>query len=656
MFIVSSAETVGLAMFCGDSMHELRILHISDLHEKGPREKETWRKRRVLGSPWDANIAEFLRDGPIDLVCFTGDAANWGLPEGYAAATDFFRSLCHQLRISTERLFVVPGNHDVSRKINPYAWRRIRSSVARGADMLALSRWMAGVGSAPIGIKDAWRAQVIERQAGYREWVKTDLARPDLAVPFWYRSTLAIPPLPFSVNVIGLNSAWACGDDNDARKLILTENQVMNGVTERGSPLSGFRLLLMHHPFEDSIDGSDCRRLISGHVDLVLRGHLHEPTVSSWATDGVRQFAAGSLYDGDRADHYHNSCQLITLQLDSSGSLKNIIPRIRSWSPKGHWYDDNSIVGGSHGGRVEEEATSFLTPSKEPAAANPYDPWLTRIDNFVDRTDVLQRLETAVHRNHSVLILGDWRIGKSLLLHVWHRRLEALGREGVLLSGQRPEGTSAASFVHAITGRTCSDVPDLAANELAEWASSKSPPPVILLDETGSAIHPLGARFMERLRGMLGSLVLVLAAREHTVFSELGRGSPWHNTLEVIWLAGLEKTAAEQLIRLGAAPHADLIRRWVGRHPYFIQLFGYFLVEGERSGHSPARALDLLREQAALPLKDIWRVLTPKEQQDLYAVAHGTKISNRTLRSRGLLTEDNEPFGELLTAFIKEEL
>ena len=62
-----------------DSVHRLRILHLSDLHARGPRETGTWRRRRVLGDAWERNLADLLQDGPIDLVCFTGDAADWGL-------------------------------------------------------------------------------------------------------------------------------------------------------------------------------------------------------------------------------------------------------------------------------------------------------------------------------------------------------------------------------------------------------------------------------------------------------------------------------------------------------------------------------------------------------------------------------------------------
>ncbi len=60
-----------------------RILHISDLHERGPREPEPFRRRRVLGDAWKRNLDALLNDGAIDLVCFTGDIANWGQPDEY---------------------------------------------------------------------------------------------------------------------------------------------------------------------------------------------------------------------------------------------------------------------------------------------------------------------------------------------------------------------------------------------------------------------------------------------------------------------------------------------------------------------------------------------------------------------------------------------
>ncbi|WP_437326969.1 metallophosphoesterase [Sorangium sp. So ce381] len=93
----------------------MRILHISDLHERGPRERDHWRRQRVLGAAWERNLDEVLRGGAIDLVCFTGDIADWGIAREYEAATAFFERLLSRLGLGAERLFVVPGNHDVAR-------------------------------------------------------------------------------------------------------------------------------------------------------------------------------------------------------------------------------------------------------------------------------------------------------------------------------------------------------------------------------------------------------------------------------------------------------------------------------------------------------------------------------------------------------------
>lgn len=126
-------------------------------------------------------------------------------------------------------------------------------------------------------------------------------------------------------------------------------------TTEDGAPLPGLRLALMHHPLHELADGTECRRLLAGHVDLLLRGHLHETEVETWADPDrqVRQLAAGCLYEGDRADRYPNAGLLITLGLDTDGRLLQADLRFRAWSPRGgHWHDDDSLYEGSRQGRL----------------------------------------------------------------------------------------------------------------------------------------------------------------------------------------------------------------------------------------------------------------------------------------------------------------
>ena len=159
-----------------------------------------------------------------------------------------------------ERLFLVPGNHDIDRSVSPGAWSGLRGCAAQLGG-LALSRWWAG-GDAPFGVSANWREEVLQRQEAYRTWVAKTLGRgvllPELSGHgrLGYRATVRLPGHPFDVHVIGLDSAWLCGDDHDADKLRLTEDQVMRLAGDRrGDPLPGFRLALMHHLREWSSHG-----------------------------------------------------------------------------------------------------------------------------------------------------------------------------------------------------------------------------------------------------------------------------------------------------------------------------------------------------------------------------------------------------------------
>lgn len=105
------------------------------------------------------------------------------------------------------------------------------------------------------------RERLLERTAGYRAWVAHGLGRPDLLPTpgrsqLGYRVTRRFARLPFPVHIIGLDSAWLAGDDHDARKLRLTDEQILRLCTgDDGEHLAGLRLALVHHPLADLADG-----------------------------------------------------------------------------------------------------------------------------------------------------------------------------------------------------------------------------------------------------------------------------------------------------------------------------------------------------------------------------------------------------------------
>ena len=625
----------------------------------------------MLGPAWERNLDAISEDGPIDLVFFTGDAADWGLPNEFAAASDFFLSILEKLKVPRERFFVIPGNHDVQRDVEPGAWQKMRVVLGSANDPLDVARWAAG-GRPPFGAEADLLDRVLSRLQPYSEWVSNSLGRPELAPrkgTLGFHSELDLG-LGYPVHIMGLNTAWMCGDDSDAGKLWALDDQLMRLVSDaHGAPLPGLRILLMHHPFDQLADGAECRALLAGRVDLVLRGHLHKEEVGTWSDPGntIRQLAAGCLYEGWRADYWPNSCHLLGIDSTPAGQPHRIHLRFRAFSPRsGQWFDDDSLYPETRSGRL-----TWDLPRAPIAAAgndvNPYDPWTPAIPpGFVGRGGTLARLQKAIAEGRSVSLVGDWRIGKSSLLTTCMLGLHESGRTAKLLSGQGREGTSPAIFVECATGVRSADTPDAAADTLSNWARQAHKPgmvPALLVDEFDAVVTRFDPRFFERLRGMLDYLCLVVSSSREIdrIYKDIGRTSPFVNRLELCWVGLIEDEAAEELARRSApalpASAGIMVREWAGRHPFFIQLFGRKLVDSCRYGESAEIALEQFLAEGGSRLRELWGTLSERDQQIIRASvdAPQTESAARSLRRRGLLTEEGRPFGRLLTEWLLEE-
>lgn len=363
----------------------LRILHLSDLHERkavpGMDEERLAkirlgmaRRTRVLEANFLSVLTEISQNGPIDLICFTGDIADWGLAEEYVDAEARIRKILQAAQVPIDRLFLVPGNHDVQRPIAHDAWEEMRQLATKR--LPALSDWMGGR-MAPDGAVPIWRDDVLSRTAAFWDWVRGTLGRADLDPrtnvhqQLGYR--ISIPKLGFSfpVYIIGLDSAWLSGDSNDAKKLALTDGQLNVLARDNGQLLDGFRLALVHHPLSDLIDGTRARRLLSETVDLLLYGHQHEPGIQTIEDPNgrLRTIAAGSLYEGDLGDRWSNGFHLIDAHLDPSGRPLCYEIEFWGWSDQGHWHRNAAVYREARDGRLV-----WWTPlgkSQQPGTTSP---------------------------------------------------------------------------------------------------------------------------------------------------------------------------------------------------------------------------------------------------------------------------------------------
>lgn len=627
----------------------------------------------MLGDAWLRHLDELSEEAPIQVVLFTGDAADWGQAAEFEQATEFLNATLQRLDLKSDRLFVIPGNHDVDRSAERDCWLAFRKVLANCNDLLSVSRWISG-GGVPPGFEKQWRELIRTRLRAYRDWAPGVSGRPELAgteTTFGYRVTLELPDAGYPLQILGLNTAWMCGDDSDSGKLWILDEQLMRIAADNaGRPLPGFRLLLMHHPFDQMADGAQCRRLLRGHVDLVLRGHLHDEELETWSDPdrSVRQLAAGCLYEGWRGDQWPNACHVITLK--GKDAPREAEVRFRSWSARGgHWHDDNGLYQGTKDGRLKWEFAAPLAMAAAAgaggsvAAVNPWKPAIPPV--FVGRDVLLKKLRGAWDQGRSVSLVGDWRIGKSSILATCYAFFEKCGRPVRLLNGESHEGASPGEFVKAATGLAAPADPDLAADVLASWVRQQTRPgltPLLLVDECDVLVRRFDYRFFERLRGMLDDVCLGVSSRRELdrVFQDAGKGaSPFQNRLELHWVGLLEPDAAGTLIESSGAALSVQVRRsireWAGRHPFFIQLMVRKLLDAREFGQTEEQGREEFQAEASARLRELWSSLTDRERQLLREASVIQKPGASGLRRRGLLDEEGRPFGRVLTEWLMDE-
>ena len=100
-------------------------LHVSDFHLS---DKGTYNQDVILGS-LVSSIKRFREEEGLvpDLIFATGDIASQGKSKEYERATDFFDALLKEAGLNRDRLFVVPGNHDVDRSDGEFLVRTLTS-------------------------------------------------------------------------------------------------------------------------------------------------------------------------------------------------------------------------------------------------------------------------------------------------------------------------------------------------------------------------------------------------------------------------------------------------------------------------------------------------------------------------------------------------
>jgi formylglycine-generating enzyme required for sulfatase activity/predicted phosphodiesterase len=281
-------------------------LHLSDWHQGRPDYDRSVVLEKLLDRvACRAEIAPEL--AALDFIVFSGDLAFSGTKAEFEAAwSGLLEPLSKRTGVPPQRLFIVPGNHDLDRT---------------RFDML------------PAAL-----TQGVKSREGILPWLVDPEKRARLLDPFRAYSDLLEKCLPHqsawacssvfdaggrTIGIAGLNSSSMCGrlrpdgSTLDYGGLVIGEPQFRTALTPIEK--ADIRIFVLHHPFSwlAEFDSNNVKRQLQTAAHFVLSGHVHQAAIrAERGTDGDSiALPAGASYDRrNSADQWYvNSFNFVHL-------------------------------------------------------------------------------------------------------------------------------------------------------------------------------------------------------------------------------------------------------------------------------------------------------------------------------------------------------
>ena len=248
----------------------VRFLHLSDFHLKGEGNPvEEFNQDHVTRSLAE-KVESLVEDGEaFDFVVVTGDLAFCGKKEDYNVAKVMCKRILKAVGLKPERLFLVPGNHDVDRDaINK--WYLVHYQCVSQEDFSAKVK--------DPEFFDNLTAKFSEFHRFAEE--ATGVKRYD-GKSFHYTETLRIGKKGETdpkINLLGLNSAILAGYKGDDKRHLALGHFQIEAALKSIDKDADLTLAFFHHPFScfNGYDGLS-RVLLMKNADLFLYGHRHKP-------------------------------------------------------------------------------------------------------------------------------------------------------------------------------------------------------------------------------------------------------------------------------------------------------------------------------------------------------------------------------------------
>lgn len=292
------------------------MLHISDIHFKSPdcldplMDPDASIRTRMMRDL----IAQVAKLGEVGAMLIGGDVAFKGAKDEYETAWTWIQQLSQIAGCPKERIFVVPGNHDVDRDMikKSVEIQNVQHAIASVGDDKREWKWSQQLGDAASGQK------LFEPHAAYNEFAAPLNCQIWPAKPFWHQDVL----LGGGVNLrlYGLTSTLLSGQegkDDDPGDLYLSPRQtVLDPVPNT------LNLVMVHHPIDWLRDGDPVDDALTSRAALHLFGHKHRQRAVMEAN--YVRLGAGAVNPSRHEKPYDPGYNLIRLEVDGAGPGRKV--------------------------------------------------------------------------------------------------------------------------------------------------------------------------------------------------------------------------------------------------------------------------------------------------------------------------------------------
>lgn len=245
-------------------MDKISIIHLSDLHFNKENEYEI---KTVLNS-LKADIKKLKDDGEIHpyFVAISGDIANEGKESDYDFALSWLNDLTKVFDIDKDKVFIVPGNHDVNRD------ELLEFSKVKLDEQKSINKFLKSTGAEKEGL--------FKKLNNFSMFINEFYGEKNPYSDNLYFAT-SVKVGPYLMGIVGLNSAWFSGERKidgvviDAKELIVGEIQAREAYDSVEA--ADFCLTIMHHPFSwlADLDEGLIKMIAMKNSDIILHGHIH---------------------------------------------------------------------------------------------------------------------------------------------------------------------------------------------------------------------------------------------------------------------------------------------------------------------------------------------------------------------------------------------